>query len=555
MMDFSRLSDVFNRLEEISGRIEMTDIIAEFLSDICDEELSRVVLFLRGQVFPTWSALELGVADKLMVKSLTTVTGVVEDEIYDLLRKKGDIGLVAEMILVTKEQTTLFSEKLTLERVYENLHRLANLSGKGSQDKKLGYITELLTNATPIEGKYLVRIILGQLRLGVGDGIVRDAISKAYDVNSDLVERAYNMRSDLGATAVISKKSGDIGLKEISLETGKPVRVMLAQKAGSIAELINDLGECGFEIKYDGARLQIHKMEDKIELYTRRLENVSKQFPEIVEATRENVNANNCIIEGEVVAITSIDDHTPRPFQYLSRRIKRKYNIHEMVKSTPVEINLFDLTFINDESWLDKPFKERRRKLAEIVNESSLYRLAEKLVTDDLKKAEAFYKKALELGHEGVMVKNLDAPYKPGSRVGYMYKIKPVMESLDLVITAATWGEGRRASWLGSYVLSCYDNETGQLLEIGRMATGFTDQQLSEMTEILEPTIIKQKEKEVELHPSVVVEVAYEEIQKSPTYDSGYALRFPRLVRIREDKGLEDADTLNRVERLLTKGL
>jgi DNA ligase-1 len=551
MMEYSKLTEIYDRLEGISGRLEMTDIIAEFISKTPEDVLPTTILFLRGQVFPAWSTLELGVADKLMVKALSKVSGVTEEKIGDILRDKGDMGLVAEEVLVTKHQTTLFSEKLTLEKVAENMRKIASLTGKGSQDKKLGYITELLTNSSPKECKYIVRLILGQLRLGVGDGIVRDAIAQAYNVTPELVEKAYNMRSDLGEAAKTAKAEGNAGLEKVSIQPGQPVKVMLAQKAESIASVIEDLGECEFEVKYDGARLQIHKYDGKIELYTRRLENVTQQFPEIVKASRENIKAESCIIEGEVVAINSLEDRRPRPFQYLSRRIKRKYRINEMVREIPVELNLFDLIHLNGESRIETEFIERRKMLAGIIKESELYQLAENLITGDEKKAEEFYKKALDMGHEGVMVKNLKAPYKPGSRVGYMYKIKPVMESLDLVITGATWGEGRRANWLGSYLLSVYDNESGQLLEIGRMATGLTDQQLADMTEVLKPTIVRQSGKEVDLRPTVVVEVAYEEIQKSPTYASGYALRFPRLVRVREDKGVEEADTLSRVESLV----
>ncbi|MFH1403044.1 MAG: ATP-dependent DNA ligase [Candidatus Altiarchaeota archaeon] len=550
-MEYSRLTELYDKLEVISSRLEMTDLISDFISQVREEELTTILLFIRGQVFPAWSTIELGIADKLMFKALSTVSGVNEDKIGDILREKGDVGLVAEEILVSKQQTTLFNETLTVEKISENLRKLASLTGKGSQDKKLAYITELLTNATPRESRYVVRLILGQLRLGVGDGIVRDAIAKAFDVKPELVERAYNLRSDLGEVAKIARDDGNNGLENVSLTPGQPVRVMLAQKTDSIESAIKDMGVCAFEVKYDGARLQIHKYDDTVELYTRRLENVTRQFPEMVEASRKNINAGSCIIEGEVVAIKVDEGRKPLPFQYLSRRIKRKYNIPEIVKEIPVELNLFDLLYLDGEDKLAEKFSERRRMLAEIISETNAYILSESLVTDDIKRAEEFYKKSLDMGHEGVMVKNLDAPYKPGSRVGYMYKIKPVMESLDLVITGATWGEGRRASWLGSYLLSVYDNESGQFMEIGRMATGLSDQQLEEMTGVLKPTIVRQSGKEVVLNPSIVVEVAYEEIQKSPTYTSGYALRFPRLVRIREDKGVEEADTLSRVEGLL----
>jgi len=550
-MDFSELSAVFTRLEGISGRLEMTDVVAEFLRSVPESQLSTTLLFLRGRVFPEWGASELGVAEKLMFKALSDVSGASEDEINCVLRETGDMGLVAERIAERRQQTTLFSQKITVGKVHENLVKLSSLEGKGSQEKKLGYINELLSNASAEESKYLVRLILGQLRLGVGEGTVRDAIAKAFGVRAELVERGFNLGLDYGEVAKVAKKSGDAGLKEISMKLGQPLKVMLAQKIGGLKEALDELGEAEFEVKYDGARVQIHKDGEKIKLFTRRLEDITTQFPEVASNAKSNIMADSCIVEGEIVAINNDAGRRPLAFQNLSKRIKRKYRIEEMVKDIPVEVNLFDLVYLNGETKVDLPFRERRNLLSGIVKTSESFRLAGSLVTKDLNAAEEFYKKALDMGHEGVMAKVLDAPYQPGSRVGYMYKIKPIMETLDLVLTGATWGEGRRASWLGSYLLSIYDSETGGLLAIGRMATGLTDQQLQEMTELLKPTIISEDGKEVELKPTTVVEVAYEEIQKSPTYSSGYALRFPRLVRVREDKGVEEADNLRRVEELM----
>ena len=232
----------------------------------------------------------------------------------------------------------------------------------------------------------------------------------------------------------------------------------------------------------------------------------------------------------------------------------RKYDIKETEDKIPVEINLFDVVYLNGKTLINEKFSDRRKTLEGIINRTETFRIAEHVITEDPKEADKFYQYSLSLGHEGVMVKNLDAPYKPGSRVGYMYKIKPVMETLDLVIVGATWGEGRRAHWLASFLLGARDADTGKILEIGRMATGLTDDQFKEMTENLKPLIVEEIGKEVKLKPKVVVEVAYEEIQKSPSYTSGYALRFPRLVRVRDDKGAEDADTVERVEGLITGG-
>ncbi|MDD5111322.1 MAG: ATP-dependent DNA ligase, partial [Candidatus Altiarchaeota archaeon] len=371
-----------------------------------------------------------------------------------------------------------------------------------------------------------------------------------FNVDAELVEQANNYTSDLGEAARIAKTGGNIALAKVNLTPMRPIKVMLAQKAEGIAEILGELGTAAFELKYDGARVQIHKDGAHVELYTRRLENVTKQFPEILKSSVENIRANQAILEGEIVAIKSVEDRKPRPFQDLSRRIKRKYDIHDMVKKIPVEVNLFDVLYLDGHSMLEKSFAERRKLLEGAVEATESFRLSEQLVTGSEEDADDFYERSLAMGHEGVMVKKLDSPYKPGSRVGYMYKIKPVMESLDLIVTGATWGEGRRAHWLASLLLSAYDPAKGEFLEIGRLGTGLTDEQFKEMTELLKPLIVAEKGQEVILKPKIVVEVAYEEIQKSPTYTSGYALRFPRLVRIRNDKGALDADTTERIEEM-----
>lgn len=549
-MQFSELTDVFLGLEETTKRLEMTRIVAEFFKKAPYDVLPTVCLFMRGRVFPMWSNEELGIAEKIMIKCISTVSGATEAKVEKAIKETGDPGLAAEKILTERAQTTLFAEELTVEKVHRNLRKLSVFMGKGSQDKKISYITELLSQARPKDARYIVRLVLGELRLGVGDGIIRDAIAAAFSVDAAIIENAVNMTSDIGEVAMKAKAGGATELERIMLTPGKPIKVMLAQKKGSIAEAVETLGECAFEIKYDGARIQVHKDGADIRLYTRRLENVTKQFPEVVKNAAERIKANKAIVEGEVVAIRMLGDRRPRPFQDLSRRIKRKYDIPDMVHQIPVELNLFDIIYLDGRVLINTPFKERRALLRKTINESPLFRLADELVTKNPKKAEEFYKQALSMGHEGVMAKNLDAPYKPGSRVGYMYKIKPVMESLDLVVVGATWGEGRRASWLGSYLLAAYDSSTGDYKTVGRMATGLTDAQLEELTQTLKPYILREKGKELEIKPALVFEVAYEEIQKSPTYESGFALRFPRLVRVREDKGPEEADNLERLEQL-----
>lgn len=559
-MYYSELTEILEKLEKISGRIEMTNIIAEFLKNVPDEDINYVILTLQGTVFPVYDERKLSIAENLAITALSNASGWSEEKIKEKIKEEGDLGNAAEKILQKKIQKGLFSfsdeeeKPLTIREIYKTYEKISEYSGQGSQERKISLLSKILTKCKPNEAKYVIRTVLGELRVGVGEGIIRDAIAKIYakdDIENlkQEIENAYNLTSDFGEILKFLRENKDI--KKITIKIGRPIRVMLAEKLPNIEEAFKkfDKGNAAFEIKYDGVRTQIHKDNDKIFLFTRRLENITEQFPEIVELARANINAETAIIEGEIVAI--YENRKPMPFQNLSKRIKRKYDIEEMVKEIPVEINLFDILYLNGKSLINENFEKRRKILESTIKQTEKFRLAEQIITDDIDVAKKFYNYALEIGHEGVMVKNLQSSYQPGLRVGYMYKIKPIMETLDLVIVGAEWGEGRRANWLATFLLACKDEFTNELKTIGMMGTGLTDDQFKEMTERLKPLIIESKGKEVKVKPEVVVEVGYEEIQKSPTYTSGYALRFPRLIRIRDDKSVNDIDTIGRIENLI----
>jgi len=558
-MYYHELVEVLEKLEKISGKIEMTNIIAEFLKNVPDEDINNVILALQGLVFPIYSNKELAIAENLVIRSLSYISGWKEEKIEEKIKEEGDLGNAAEKILSKKIQKTIFSygdayetekkTKITIKEIYETYEKISKCSGQGSQDRKLSLLIKILTNCEPRDAKYVIRTVLGQLRVGVGEGIIRDAIATIYDGDELKVkiENAYNLICDFGEILKFLRDKKDI--EKVTMKVGKPMKVMLAEKLQTIEEALLKINKGAFEVKYDGIRTQIHKDNDKIFLFTRRLENITEQFPEIVELARKNVNAKTAIIEGETVAI--FPDRKPMPFQNLSKRIKRKYDIAKMTKEIPIEINLFDIVYLNGKSLINEKFEKRREILESIIKETEKFRLSEQIVTDDVNVAKKFYENALKMGHEGVMVKNRQSPYRPGLRVGYMYKVKPIMETLDLVIVGAEWGEGRRANWLATFLLACRDENTGEFKTIGMMGTGLKDEQFEEMTERLKPLIIMEKGKEVTVKPQVVVEVAYEEIQKSPTYTSGYALRFPRLVRIRDDKGINEIDTIERIEGLM----
>ncbi|ASJ05387.1 MULTISPECIES: ATP-dependent DNA ligase [Thermococcus] len=548
-MRYSELADLYKRLEKTTLKTLKTKFVADFLKKTPDELLEIIPYLILGKVFPDWDERELGVGEKLLIKAVSMATGVPEREIENSIKDTGDLGESVALALKRKKQKSFFSQPLTIKRVYDTFVKIAEASGQGSQDKKLKYLANIFMDAQPEEGKYLARTVLGTMRTGVAEGLLRDAIAEAFKVKAELVERAYMLTSDFGYVAKVAKLEGNEGLSKVRIQVGKPIRPMLAQNAANVKEALVEMGgKAAFEIKYDGARVQVHKDGERVIIYSRRLENVTKSIPEMVNAVLESLKPEKVIVEGELVAVG--EGGKPRPFQYVLRRFRRKYNIEEMIEKIPLELNLFDVLYVDGDGLIDTPFSERRKRLEEIVKGSEKIRLAEQLVTGSADEAETFYKKALELGHEGLMAKRLDSVYEPGNRGKKWLKIKPTMEDLDLVIIGAEWGEGRRAHLLGSFLVAAFDPHSGEFVPVGKVGSGFTDEDLAEFTRMLRPLIVREEGKFVEIEPKIVIEVTYQEIQKSPKYRSGFALRFPRYVALREDKSPEEADTIERIAQL-----
>jgi len=550
-MEYSKLVEVYESLEATASKLGKRDILARLFEESPASDLEKIVLLATGQVFPSYSEEELGVAEKLMRRAIEKSTGHSEAQVTAEFKRTGDLGVTAENFVRSRSQSTLMRRKLTVDKVFESLKELPGAVGAGSQERKLSIIAELVSSASPKEAKYIVRTVLGTLRIGVAEGIVRDAIAKAFGASAANVEHAWNMMPDYGRIASIARSKGDDGLTGVKIKVGVSLQVLLAEKAESLKAALDAFERPIVEVKYDGARVQIHKDGNVIKLFTRRLEEVTRQFPDIVKMVKERVKANTCVLDSEAVGM---DRRTgrPLPFQQLSQRIQRKHGIERMVEELPVQVNIFDVLYANGKSLLDEKLSERRAVMQKIIKVlPGKFQLAEHVVTKDLKEAERFYRHALDIGEEGVMVKNLDSTYAPGRRVGYWLKVKPTMEPLDLVIVGAEWGTGKRANWLSSFILGCRDPRTGEFLQCGMMGTGLTDEQFKEMTKKLRPLVVEERGRSVKLKPSVVFEVGYQEIQRSPTYDSGFALRFPRLLRDRSaDKRPEDADTIERVRKL-----
>ncbi len=560
-MRYKELAELYEQLGSTTKRLEKIAVLSKFLKNL--HESNRDVLYLlTGNIYPEYDEKKIGISNQLVIKAISKATGTESKQVVKEWKILGDLGKVSEKLTKDKKQSTLHFHVLTTEKILNNLRKLPEFEGKGTIDKKISLITELLTSASPLEAKYLVRILIGDLRIGIQESTIRDAIAGAFFSEdkknaSKKIQDAIDKSNDVAAIFGIAKKGKLEELEKISLEVGKPIKVMLAQKVDTINGGFEVVGKpCIIEYKYDGFRLVIHKNEKEIKLFTRRMENVTKQFPEVVEYVKKYVKGNSFILDTEAVGF---DKKTKqyKPFQSISQRIKRKYNIEKLQEELPVEVNVFDIIYYNGESLLNEPF-EKRSKLIEKIIKNYPYKIihAKQIITDNEEEAEEFNRKSLKDNQEGVMMKNLNSVYQPGSRVGYMLKIKPEQRDFDLVITGAEYGTGKRSGWLSSFILSCRDKN--KFLEIGKVGTGIKEKKeegvsFEELTKKLKFLIVKEKAREVEIKPKIVVSVTYQEIQKSPNYSSGFALRFPRFTALRPDKPVSEIATLNEVKREFDK--
>lgn len=546
-MKYENLVNVYEKLNNTTKRLEKTEILSNFLKTVDSKLLPPVTLMCLGKVFPSWSEEEQGIGDKLVMKAVADVAGVSVDEVEDKVRDEGDIGAASEVLVKNKKQMTFFSQPLTIEFVYNNLRKLTKISGNRSTSRKISIILELLSSASAVESKYICRTIVEQLRIGVGEGIIRDGIAGAFGIDKDVVERATMLTNDLGLVAKVAKDEGAEGLQKLNLRAGRPVKLMLAQLSEGIDISINEMGLALCETKYDGIRCQIHKHNGEVTLFTRRLENITKAIPEIVEAIETAFPDSDFIVEGEIIATRNGE---PLSFQHILRRVRRKYNIKETMENIPVELYLYDLLYYK-EPLIDNPIKTRRETLESIVNTTDMIHLSKLVLCgpENIDDAKELFEESIKGGHEGIMIKNAYEPYIPGIRGKKMLKYKAEPENLDVVVVGGTKGIGKRGEFIGSYLIALQD-EDENLKPIAQVGTGLSDEQLENLTEKMEEYKISQKGTKITVEPKIIFEVAYSEIVKSPEYEGGYSLRFPVVKRIREDKGLKDIDTIERLESL-----
>jgi DNA ligase-1 len=573
-LNYANIADAYEKIEATTKRLEMTSLLVELLKATPKNEIAKVVYLTQGKIYPDFVDLQIGVAEKLAVKALSRASGRKETEIEADLRKSGDIGESAQNFLTNRKQVTFGQKTLTVEKVYETLDKMAKTTGSGSIDTKMALLCGLLTDASPKEAKYILRTVTGNLRLGIADMTVLDALAIAYGGGKEAreqLERAYNTSSDLGRVASVVAEKGLAGIKKFEVVVYEPIRPMLAERLSSPEDILEKLGgKCVAEYKYDGERIQAHKKGTKVSLYSRRLEDITDQYPDAAELIKDNVKAKEAILEGECVAV-DVETGEMRPFQELMHR-RRKYGIEEAMKEYPVSLFLFDALFVEGKDLTLLPYLERRKALEKTLKENIRLCAAKNKITSSVKELEAFFEEAIADGCEGIVCKAVgkDAVYQAGARGWLWIKYKrdyksEMKDTVDLVVVGAFHGRGKRAGTYGALLLATY-NKKGDVFEtVTKLGTGFTDKDLKEMPELLRKHEIPKKHSRVQsllkadvwFEPAVVLEVLGAEITLSPIHmcamdsirrGSALAIRFPRFTgKYRTDKGPEDATTSNEI--------
>ncbi len=580
-LPFKVVAEIFSSIEKVTSRTQLTIAMVKLLKQTPPSVIDKVVYIIQGKLGPDWKDIpELGVGEKLLVQAVASAYRVSERQVEKLYKTLGDLGVVAERLALQfhkgkKKATGLLafmgesSEGLTVNKVFNTLLRVAFAQGEGSRDLKLRLVSSLLTEASTTEAKYIVRFIEGRLRLGIGDATVLDALAVAYGGGvhaRTIIERAYNLRADLGYIAKVVAEKGVEALENVKPEVGVPIRPMLAERMNDPVEILRKVGgKALVEYKYDGERGQIHKIKNKVVIFSRRLENITHMFPDVVEMAKERIKADEAIVEGEIVAINP-ETFELRPFQELMRR-KRKHEIQRALKEIPVAVFLFDVLYYNGEDMTTKPLPERRRILEDIVEPSETWTLATSIITDDPDELTKFFLEAIENGAEGVMIKAIHdkSIYQAGARGWLWIKFKrdyksEMIDTVDLVVVGGFYGRGKRGGKIGTLLMAAYDPKTDTFKTVCKVGSGFTDEDLDKMEELFKPYMIPHKhprvdskiEADVWFEPVKVAEVIGAELTLSPLHTccynlvktgTGISIRFPRFIRWRDDKSPEDATT------------
>ncbi|MBN1683090.1 ATP-dependent DNA ligase [Candidatus Bathyarchaeota archaeon] len=514
---FNSLVQTCKAIESTTKKTEKTKIIADYLNKLNSDEIAPAVLLLIGQVFPEFDSRTLEVGWNSMKR-----------------------------VLNSRKQTTLIKETLTIKRVYNTLIEVANVQGVKSRRLKERLLVSLISDSNSYEVEVLVKIIFGEMRIGVNEGLMLEALSVASGVSLNKIKRALMLTGDIGEIALISLTQKERGLSGVKVELFVPLKPMLAEIAETPEGILKEHGgKTVFEYKFDGARVQIHRLGDEVKIFSRRLTDVTESIPDIVKLVRDEFPKKGIIIEGELTAIGSTGK--PLPFQDLMRRFTRIKEIDSIAELIPLKLHIFDLLFYDGRLLIDESYETRWEFLKKLINNNLL---AERTITDNPKEVASFFELAINEGHEGLIAKRLDSTYSPGARGKAWLKLKP-SDTLDLAIIAADWGSGRRRGWLSNYHLAALND--GEYKIIGKTFKGLTDEEFRWMTKRLQALKITENTFTVTVKPEVIVEVAYNEIQKSTKYNSGFALRFARIKRIRSDKGPKDIDTISNIRKKYKK--
>ena len=539
-MKFSELARAYDRISDARSEPQKVELLAELLRQADEQTLKALAHFTLGEVADPQISDRLGIGPGTIREALARISGKTADEIDAAVKQSGDMSEVVAAARFSRSDT------LALDELWQSTNRTVTLN-----EDRLDFIEYVYRHTTRGGAKYFTRMVLNQMRIGVGLGTLAKAIAEAFGVKARGVEHLYAMSNDIGLAATRARE-GQSALERAALTLFKPYQFMNAQKVDDPAEIFEILAgkQIIFEVKYDGARLQIHLKKNRpaeIKLYSRRLNEDAESMPDVVAALREAWKGGDAIIEGEAVAFDKALKKK-QPFQAVLMRLGRKYNIEEKAGEIPLVLYLFDLLYYKGEDLMNVPQAERRRRLEKLIRPTERVRMTEVIITDQPVSQQRFFRQAIKAGHEGLMAKDPDAHYVPGRRTEYWMKLKPAFETLDVVVTGGIWGSGRRRNLLSSLIVAVQDK--GEFKTVGKVGTGFSEEILKDLTARLEPKIILARGRNVEIEPEMVIEVDFQDIQKTNRYAAGYVLRIPRFRRERTDKSNREADTLERLKRL-----
>jgi DNA ligase-1 len=563
-MLFQTFAEPLDALEPLTGRLQMVAMLADTLAQADADEVAPLIYLTQGLLAPEFRQNEFGVNERLAWRAIAQVSGATPTEIEQAFKRLGDLGLVAQEYSPANPERAQMQLPLgdttatnpTVIEVHQALSGIADAVGAGSQERKIALLADLLRGLSPLSAKHVARILVGRLRVGVGDPTLLEALSRAKAGDKSLrpaLERAYNRSSDLGLVATTLYRDGVEAVDSIELQVGNPVRMALAERADSVEEIITRLGRCSVEPKYDGFRCQVHKNGDEVMIFSRGLENMTGMFPEIADAVRTQIAADQAIFEGEALAYDPATDKY-LPFQETTKR-RRVHKIEEMSASLPLKLAAFDLLLRDGEDLTRESYEERRRQLCEILQAGPVLQVTEALFTEDAEEMALFFVDSVGEGLEGIVAKKLSGPYQAGKRdfnwikLKRSYQEKALLDTVDVVVVGYYYGRGRRASWgIGSLLCAVYDRATDTFPTVTRCASGLSDAGWIELGQRLgadridhkDPRVVALLKPDVWVVPRYVFELQADEVSRSPMHPAGgdngpgYALRFPRIIRERE---------------------